>query len=66
MSLLLGYMNKVLSRMFVFLLVQSGNPLPSSVSVVGSENEVEPGFLPWVGERLLFSCTSLGFKTVIV
>lgn len=66
MSLLLGYTNKVLSRMFASLLVQSGNPLPSSISVMGLENEVEPGFLPWVAERLLFSCTSLGLKTVIV
>lgn len=65
MSLLLGYMSKVLSRMFASLLVQSGNPPSSSISVTGSENEVEPGFLPWVGERLLFSCTSLGLKTVI-
>lgn len=26
----------------------------------------EPRFLPWVAKRLLFSCTSLGFKTVMV
>lgn len=36
----LGYMNRVLSGMFASLLVQSGVPLPSSISVTALEDEV--------------------------